>query len=36
MRRRKTVQWYLDNKIWWQRILDGRYRLERLGHLSNP
>jgi len=31
---RKTVQWYLDNKIWWQRILDGRYRLERLGHLS--
>ena len=33
---RKTVQWYLDNKIWWQRILDGRYRLERLGHLSTP
>ncbi|BDS07622.1 dTDP-glucose 4,6-dehydratase [Oceaniferula spumae] len=22
---RKTVQWYLDNKAWWQRILDGSY-----------
>ncbi len=29
---RKTVQWYLQNTAWWQRILDGRYRLERLGH----
>ena len=28
---RKTVQWYLDNKDWWQRVLDGSYRLERLG-----
>lgn len=28
---RKTVQWYLDNKQWWQRVLDGSYRLERLG-----
>jgi len=28
---RKTVQWYLDNKAWWQSILDGSYRLERLG-----
>lgn len=28
---RKTVQWYLDNKEWWQRVLDGSYRLERLG-----
>ena len=28
---RKTVQWYLDNRSWWQRVLDGRYRLERLG-----
>lgn len=31
---RKTVQWYLANRPWWQRILDGRYRLERLGHSS--
>lgn len=28
---RKTVQWYLDNRSWWQRVLDGSYRLERLG-----
>ncbi len=23
---KKTVQWYLDNKGWWQHILDGEYR----------
>jgi dTDP-glucose 4,6-dehydratase len=28
---RATVQWYLENSAWWQRILDGSYRLERLG-----
>lgn len=28
---RLTVQWYLDNEAWWQRILSGDYRLERLG-----
>ncbi|HMO12745.1 MAG TPA: dTDP-glucose 4,6-dehydratase [Pirellulaceae bacterium] len=28
---RKTVQWYLDNQPWWQNILSGNYRLERLG-----
>lgn len=28
---RKTVQWYLDNQDWWQAILDGSYKLERLG-----
>ncbi len=28
---RKTVQWYLDNEPWWQRVLDGSYRLERIG-----
>lgn len=28
---RKTVQWYLANQPWWERILDGAYRLERLG-----
>ena len=27
----KTVEWYLDNKTWWQRILNGEYRLNRLG-----
>jgi len=28
---RKTVQWYLDNPAWIQGILDGSYRLERIG-----
>ena len=28
---RKTVRWYLDNRPWWQHVLDGSYRLERLG-----
>jgi dTDP-glucose 4,6-dehydratase len=28
---RKTIQWYLENQDWWQNILDGSYRLERLG-----
>jgi dTDP-glucose 4,6-dehydratase len=28
---RKTVRWYLDNPAWIQGILDGSYRLERLG-----
>jgi len=30
----KTVRWYLDNKPWWQRILSGSYRTERLGLTS--
>ena len=28
---RKTVLWYLENRDWWQRVLDGDYRLDRLG-----
>ena len=28
---RKTVQWYLDNREWWQRVLSGEYQLGRLG-----
>jgi dTDP-glucose 4,6-dehydratase len=28
---RKTVRWYLDNRAWWGRVLDGSYRLERIG-----
>lgn len=28
---RKTVQWYLDHRSWWQSILSGEYRLDRLG-----
>ena len=27
---RKTVQWYLDNRQWWERVLSGAYRLERI------
>ncbi len=26
-----TVRWYLDNRGWWERVLDGSYRLERIG-----
>lgn len=28
---RKTVQWYLNNRGWWQAVLDGSYQMERLG-----
>ncbi|MFD3302403.1 dTDP-glucose 4,6-dehydratase [Aquipseudomonas alcaligenes] len=28
---RKTVLWYLENTEWWQRVLNGDYRLGRLG-----
>ena len=27
----KTVRWYLENRPWWERILSGVYRTERLG-----
>lgn len=26
-----TIQWYLDHPSWWQAILNGSYRLDRLG-----
>lgn len=29
---RKTVAWYLENQPWWQDILSGDYKLERLGN----
>ena len=29
---RKTVQWYLNNRSWWENILDGSYQLQRLGN----
>ncbi|EKZ9487299.1 dTDP-glucose 4,6-dehydratase [Enterobacter hormaechei] len=28
---RKTVEWYLNNKEWYMRVLDGSYQRERLG-----
>jgi dTDP-glucose 4,6-dehydratase len=31
---KKTVSWYLENKTWWQRVLDGSYRLERIGTIK--
>ncbi|MBB3142620.1 dTDP-glucose 4,6-dehydratase [Halomonas organivorans] len=30
----KTVDWYLANQEWWQRVLDGSYKGERLGVLT--
>ena len=32
---RKTVRWYLDNRTWWQHVLDGSYQMQRLG-LNDP
>lgn len=29
---RKTVEWYLENKKWWQTILDNSYSMTRLGN----
>ncbi|MCR5257827.1 MAG: hypothetical protein K6E40_06680, partial [Desulfovibrio sp.] len=29
-----TVRWYLANEAWWRPVLDGSYRLERLGRLN--
>lgn len=29
---RKTVKWYLDNSVWWERVLSGEYRLVRIGN----
>jgi dTDP-glucose 4,6-dehydratase len=28
---RKSVEWYLSNTTWWQRVLNGSYRLQRMG-----
>ena len=28
---RKTVQWYLENKDWWNNVQSGQYRLKRIG-----
>lgn len=28
---RKTVNWYLNNEAWWQRVLSGAYKLQRIG-----
>jgi dTDP-glucose 4,6-dehydratase len=33
---RKTVGWYLSNRWWWERVLSGSYRGERLGLAESP
>jgi dTDP-glucose 4,6-dehydratase len=30
----QTVRWYLENRDWWEQILNGTYQLERLGALA--
>ena len=32
---RKSVKWYLDNSMWWKKILLGSYKLERIGIDNN-
>jgi len=31
---RKTIKWYLENKIWCNRVADGTYKGERLGEIE--
>ncbi len=31
---RKTVRWYLENRDWWQHVLDGSYQMQRLGLIN--
>ena len=31
---RKTINWYLENKAWWEAVRTGTYRGERLGVIS--
>lgn len=30
----KTVEWYLNNEQWWKRVLNGDYKLARIGQTS--
>jgi len=32
---RSTVEWYLENRVWWEQILSGEYKLMRQG-LDSP
>ena len=29
-----TIDWYLNNKSWWKKIIDKKYNLERLGRIG--
>jgi dTDP-glucose 4,6-dehydratase len=31
---RKTIQWFIDNRDWWQPLREGRYAGERLGKVA--
>ena len=31
---RKTVAWYLENSHWWERVLNGQYKLRRIGEIK--
>ena len=31
---RKTIQWYLENTVWWEAVRSGKYRGERLGLIN--
>jgi len=31
---RRTVQWFLDNDVWWRRVQNGSYQGERLGAIA--
>lgn len=28
---RKTVEWYIDNRAWWEPIISGQYEMKRIG-----
>jgi len=30
----KTIDWYLDNSNWWEEIISGQYKLDRIGELE--
>jgi dTDP-glucose 4,6-dehydratase len=30
---RKTIDWYLENQVWWKQIQNNTYQQERLGVL---
>ncbi len=32
---KKTVEWYLDNEIWWKRVLSGDYKSNENEHLEH-
>jgi len=32
---RKTVEWYLNNNIWWERLLDGSYISNRVSSINH-